>query len=353
MKERRLKINFDDISNNEKRQLKNRITDSIHSHIQKKRRLRYGITVAAASVVILLSIGIFNNVINKDSQIESFVKTLDNSDPESIHTVKLLLNNNQNIEISDANASISYSASGEEVTIGDLESVNQESKKNKAIAFNTLIVPYGKRSEIKLADGSKVWLNSGSKLVFPVSFVGDKREVYLEGEAIFEVSHDKNYPFIVKANNHEIEVLGTVFNVSNYTDENSINTVLKSGSVQINFKNDSFLNSSESIRIKPGTMAVYHRNNKYITESKVDVEKHFSWREGIFIFKKDPLDVIMKKISRYYNIDIIISDEVLANETFSGYLDVKDNVENVINSIKETTDFQYSINEDQIIINKN
>jgi len=353
MKERKLKINFDDISNNEKRHLKSRITNSIHSYIQKKRRLRYGISVAAASVVILLSIGIFNNVINKDSQIENFVKTLDKSNPESIQTVKLLLNDDQNIEIADTNASISYSSTGEEVTIGDLESVSQKSTKNKAIAFNTLIVPYGKRSEIKLADGSKVWLNSGSKLVFPVSFVGDRREVYLEGEAIFEVSHDANHPFIVKANNHEIEVLGTVFNVSNYIDENTINTVLKSGSVQINFDNGSFLSSSKSIKIKPGTMAMYHRHQKSVTASKVDVEKHFSWRTGIFIFKKDPLDVIMKKISRYYNIDIIINDEVLANETFSGYLDVKDNVENVINSIKETTDFQYSINENKILINKN
>ena len=352
MKERKIKMNFDNISNSEKSQLKNRITNSIYSYIQKKRRLRYGVT-SAASVIILLSIVIFNKVINKDSQIENFVKTLDDNTSESIQTVKLLLNDDQNIEISGANTTISYSDTGKEVKVGDSKSVNQKTSNNNKVVFNTLIVPYGKRSEIKLADGSKVWLNSGSKLVFPASFVGDRREVYLEGEGIFEVAHDKDHPFIVKANNHEIEVLGTVFNVSNYTDENTINTVLKSGSVQINFDSGSFLSSSKSVKIKPGTMAMYHREQKSVTESKVDVEKHFSWREGIFIFKKDPLDVIMKKISRYYNINIVISNKVLAGETFSGYLDVKDNVENVIKTIKETTDFEYNITENEILINKN
>ena len=353
MKERKVKMNFDTISNREKRELKNRITHSIHTYIQRKRKLRYGITAAAASVVIFLSIGIFNNVANKDSQIENFVKTLDKNDSESIQTVKLLLNDNQNIEISEAGASISYSSTGEEVKVGNSKSVNQKTLNSSKMVFNTLIVPYGKRSEIKLADGSKVWLNSGSKLVFPASFIGERREVYLEGEGVFEVAHDKNHPFIVKANNHEIEVLGTVFNVSNYTDENTINTVLKSGSVQINFDSDSFLGSTKSIKIKPGTMTMYHRDQKSVTQSKVDVERHFSWREGIFIFKKDPLNVIMKKISRYYNIDIVINDEILAKETFSGYLDVKDKVENVINTIKETTDFQYSMNGNKILINKN
>lgn len=336
------KINLTFISDEERSQLKNRITNSIYTYNQRKRRIKYGISVAAASVVILLSIGIFNKT-NSHSSIEDFVKTIEGDNASSVQNIKLLLNSDQNIEITEDNSTISYSDTGQEVKIGNSKSVNQELSKNNHLVFNTLIVPYGKQSKIKLADGSKVWLNSGSKLVFPAVFIGDKREVYLEGEGIFEVVHDEKHPFIVKANNHEIEVLGTVFNVSNYADDFVINTVLKSGSVQINFRNDSFINSKESVKIIPGTMAVYNKNSKYIKTTNVDVEKYFSWREGIFIFKNDSLHTIMKRLSRYYNIKITINDENLAKETFSGYLDVKGNVESVINTIKETREFQYEI----------
>jgi ferric-dicitrate binding protein FerR (iron transport regulator) len=213
-------------------------------------------------------------------------------------------------------------------------------------------VPYGRRANIELSDGSKIWLNSGSKFIFPATFEGDKREVYLEGEGIFEVNRDKNRPFVVKAYNHEIQVLGTVFNVSNYTDENTISTVLKSGSVLINLKNGSFFNSKESIKITPGTLAVYNKSDMEVITKKVEIEKYFSWRDGIYIFKNAPMQSIMKKISRYYNIDIIINDAYLANQTFSGYLDVKDTVENVLNTIKETTEFEYHITENnKLIIN--
>ena len=265
--------------------------------------------------------------------------------------MKLYLNNNQNVEITEDNSSISYSNTGQEVIIDDSKLLKQRSSKGKDIVFNTLIVPYGKRSEIKLSDGSKVWLNSGSKFVFPASFSKGKREVYLEGEAIFDVAHDKNHPFIVKANNHEIEVLGTVFNVSNYSDENSIRTVLKSGSVKINFKKNALINSNESVKIIPGTMSVYNRKDMHINTKKVEVEKHFSWRDGVFIFKNDPLHIIMKKISRYYNVEIIINNRDLANQTFSGYLDVKDKVENVISTIEETTEFQSIFKNNTILIN--
>lgn len=166
------------------------------------------------------------------------------------------------------------------------------------------------------------------------------------------MAHNKNHPFIVKTNNHEIEVLGTVFNVSNYTDENSISTVLKSGSVQINYKNDSFFNSNESLKITPGTKSVYNRDTKNINTKAVDVEKYFSWKEGIFIFKNDSMESIMKKISRYYNTPIEIENLELANETFSGYLDVSDNIETVINTIKKTSEFEFYFNkENKLIIN--
>src|SRR5690606_14028211 len=142
----------------------------------------------------------------------------------------------------------------------------------------------------------------------------------------------------------EIEVLGTVFNVSSYPDENVVSTVLKSGSVKIKYKQN-------NITLNPGKRAVYDRANNQSYVNKVDVEPYFSWRDGVFIFKSDSMESIMKKIARYYNVEIKIDNSELAKTTFSGYLDLRDNVENVIKTIQETTKFNYNIIDEKLIIN--
>ncbi len=325
------------------------ISLSVSKYIQRKRFLKYGVGIAAACILGFFVVSHFQDNTHQLSPMDSYVNTLEGQQiPDQI---QLVLGDDQNVNIAENDASISYSSSGEQVTIGNSQSVNQNALKGQKVVFNTLIVPYGKRSSIELADGSKVWLNSGSKLVFPAAFTQDKREVYLEGEGIFEVAHDKAHPFIVRSGNQNIEVLGTVFNVSNYHDDDAICTVLKSGSVKISYNNSRLTNSNESITIKPNTLAVYDRINKDIKTQQVEVEKYFSWRDGIFIFKNDSMQSIMKKVSRYYNIEIIINEKQLSNATFSGYLDVRDNVENVIKIIQETTKFDYTITNNKLSIN--
>ncbi|MCJ7759490.1 MAG: FecR domain-containing protein [Gillisia sp.] len=346
------KMNFSELSKDEKSSLKHKITSSVYSYIKRKRNSKYALSFAAASVVILLTVGLFNVIKTESSPIEKFAKT--QKDKSLNNHVKLILSDSKNIEIAEDNSTIAYSNSGQNVTIGTSKSISQETSKKNDIVFNTLIVPYGKRSEIVLADGSKVWLNSGSKLIFPAAFVGDKREVYLEGEAIFEVTHNKKKPFVVKTDKQDIEVLGTVFNVSNYTDDTTISTVLKSGSIQLSYKNNSISQTIEHVKISPNTLAVYNKMDQAIETNTVNVEKYFSWREGIFVFKNDSLKSIMKKIARYYNVEIVINDQNLANQTFSGYLDVKENIENVMKTINETetSQFEYYITENnKLIIN--
>ena len=337
------------ITDKEKSQLRKKITVSVSQSIRRKRYKKYGLGLAAASLVVFFSINIFINKTEERSPIDSYVKTSHSGRiPEQ---VRLILSDNQNVEITNSDSNISYSNTGEQVTIGSTKSVNQKTLKDQKVVFNTLIVPYGKRSSIELADGSKVWLNSGSKLVFPAAFTQEQREVYLEGEGIFEVAHDNKHPFIVKSGGQNIEVLGTVFNVRNYHDDAAISTVLKSGSIKISYHNNISENSFESITIVPNTLAVYDRYDKQIKTQKVEVEKYFSWRDGIFIFKNDSMQSIMKKISRYYNIQIVINNKDLENTTFSGYLDVKDRVDKVIKTIQETTTFNYTIIDNKIIIN--
>lgn len=345
-------INFQPLSKKERAALKRRITGSVYSYIRRRRLLKYGTGVSAILLLIFISIGFFSTPTPQPSSIESFAKTVNALEPSN--KVQLVLSDAHNIEISEDNSAISYSSTGEQVQIGKEHSISQKTTYQERTVFNTLIVPFGKRSEIVLSDGSKVWLNSGSKLIFPAQFEADIREVYLEGEAVFEVAHRQKQPFIVKSEHQEIEVLGTVFNVSNYKDDHAIYTVLQSGSVEIHLTDDKLFGTQKSIKIVPGTLAAFDKDEKTIKTQTVVTEPYFSWRDGIFIFKNDSLKSIMKKISRYYNVEVKINDKNLANETFSGYLDVKEDIEHVMQTIKATqsSEFNYELTQDnKLIIN--
>lgn len=345
-------MNFNELSKKEKSQLKHKINDSVNDYIQKRRRFKYGIGFAAASVLLLFSFGIFNTQRQDLSPIESFANS--SIDKNETDHVKLILSATENVEITEDNSTIAYSKTGQNVSIGNSKSISQELSEEKEVVFNTLVVPFGKRSEIALSDGSKVWLNSGSKLVFPVVFSKENREVYLEGEAIFEVTHNKKQPFIVISKNQTIEVLGTVFNVSNYLDDDAIYTVLKSGSIQIDYKTKGIISSKNQLKITPNTLAMYHKDDKKMSTKTVEVDAYFSWRDGVFMFKNDALKTIMKKLSRYYNVDIVINDDTLSNQTFSGYLDVNEDLNHVLQIINEaeTSQFTYEMtNNNQLIIN--
>ncbi len=338
------------LTTNEKKQLKNKIAVSIYAYKRKLVRRKVGLGVAF-SIVLVSSIVLYNQQ-KQPSLIDDYLQIATKVKADSLNAVELILSDNKKINILEDNTTISYSKTGEQVSIG-ANNTTTEGAVNSTTGFNTVVVPYGKRSNIELSDGTKVWLNSGSKLIYPVVFAENKREVFLEGEGIFDVSHNKNKPFYVIAKDHEIQVLGTVFNVSNYSNEGSIETTLKSGSVQINYKGDSFLRRNESVKIKPGTSAKYNKTTKQISSKTVDVSNYFSWREGLFIFKKDDLGHIVKRLSRYYNVKISVDDELLAKQTFTGSLDLKENIDQVLEAIKETTNLEYTnISPSKIIITK-
>lgn len=337
----------------EKNVLKHKILKSVNKITKRKRRTQ--IALGVVTCAIFLGGTGFYFLKTPSSSITEFVNASKNIDVNKTQDVVLILGEGQNLNIGEKNSTINYSNTGEKVTIDSGKEVTQETSKNNKTLYNTLLVPYGKRTKIKLSDGSIVWLNSGSKLVYPSVFNANKRELYLEGEAIFDVAHNKSKPFIVISQNQEIEVLGTVFGVTSYSDENTINTVLKSGSVQISYNKDaSYPSSSDKMKISPGTIASYNKNNKGIISEKVNVDNYFSWRDGVLIFKNNDLQYIMKRLSRYYNIKIDIENPVFlnANETFSGYLDLNEDINKVMENIKESTNMNYTtLNENNIIIN--
>lgn len=333
---------------NEKKELRARIIASAYKQKNRRKRLFYALS-AAASVVVILTIGLYKYN-SSPLPIMEYAKSSENRKLENMNDVQLFLNGNKRLAIEKENSSIAYQSSGNELNIIDSVGKGQKVLLKNPNTFNTLMVPYGKRSKIVLSDGTKVWLNSGSKLIYPVAFKGKTREVVLKGEAIFDVSHDANHPFKVLSKGHVIEVLGTVFNVSNYPDENNVKTVLKSGSVEISYKSDSFFKSRESKKITPGTMAVYDKNRPHVKTKPVDVERYFSWRKGVLIFKNNNLKYITKKLGRYYNVDINLQELAANDETYSGFLDLKDSIENVLKTLQEAANFEYKLNQNGSIL---
>ena len=195
-------------------------------------------------------------------------------------------------------------------------------------AINKIIIPYGKRSEITLADGTHIWLNSGSQLSYPTEFKSDSREVYLSGEAFFDVKHDNGKPFYVITRDIKIKVLGTSFNVTSYDEDKTAQTVLVKGKVSVG-KNQLF---AKTLDLIPGERMIYDKNNKNLTKDQVDVKLYASWLNGYLIFESLPITEVYKKLERYYNRNII-AESGLDKITFSGKLDLKNKIEDVLENI--------------------
>lgn len=324
-------------SERKKALLRDRILTSA-SHVKGVRRLRRRKRVfiaAAAMIPALIALGfLFREP--AEPTLQEFVRGM--SKTESLHTdkVTVILGQGERVAMEEEEGHVEYSATGSNVQLGSGKTVEQQVEKDNAPIFNTVLVPYGKRSFLKLSDGTKVWINSGSKMVFPAVFSGNTREVFLEGEAIFEVAHNKQKPFRVHSNTQKIEVLGTVFNVSNYPEDNLMETVLKTGSIRITYQQD----DKNSFLIKPGTLSSYDRASQKISTQKVNVDDYFSWRNGFLTLANHSLKEITTRLSRYYNQPIEIKGDKLSTLTFSGRLDLSEKLEQILKTIQETTNFQ-------------
>jgi ferric-dicitrate binding protein FerR (iron transport regulator) len=211
--------------------------------------------------------------------------------------------------------------------------------------INQLIVPFGKRTDITLSDGTHIWLNSGTQLDFPTVFTGKTREIHVYGEIFIDVAHNSKIPFIVRSKEIEIEVYGTSFNVSAYNDDNKKTVVLIDGKITIktegNDKIDLFPN--EKIDIE---------EHKLLKE-KVDVSEYISWTKGVLEFEQTPMSEILKKIGRYYNVRFDGSPDIALNEkSCSGKLFLSNNLDSVLTSVSVLSSTIYKRENNKIHIIK-
>lgn len=217
-------------------------------------------------------------------------------------------------------------------------------KKELLSAMNTISVPVGQRVNLKLPDGTLVWLNASSEIVYPAVFSGGKREVRLNGEAYFEVTHNIENPFVVRTEKCDIEVLGTKFNVEAYSNSNNFSTALMEGSVKVTGNDSSsrpvLLKPDQEVRLKDGRLMV----------SSINDYDQFRWREGLVCFKDVAFNELMTRFEKCYGIQIVVENRHLEEYTCSGKFRISDGVDNALRILQRDARYTFERNEDNSII---
>ena len=279
----------------------------------------------AATVLLIIGLGISSVFYFTDNEkIEQYALKLSSG----ISTPGLILSDGQQLSIQGEQPTITYSEDGSKLIIDGSLKVQKTAPREDA--YNQLIAPYGKTITLTLSDGTRVWVSSGSRLIYPPSFNRKVREIYLDGEAYFEVASVKNKPFIVKTEKMDTRVLGTKFYVQAYAKENKYSTLLLEGKVMLSEKKGK---SNHEVALKPGQQGYVNQNQNDIRINEVDnPENKISWIHGYFRLENERLDQLLDRIAKYYNVKITLP-ESLTPMVISGKLDLKENPETVLNDI--------------------
>ncbi|MGV8095066.1 MAG: FecR family protein [Mangrovibacterium sp.] len=291
------------------------------------------------AAVLLLTLAIGGGALylgTREPAILEFVQT----NPPDFNQSRLVLTDGKNIVLSDNEVQVEYSRDGQPIILNDSTRYNQSHE-----GLNQLVVPYGKRSQIFLSDETKVILNSGSRLIYPPQFKGEEREVYLEGEAFFEVAKNPDRPFFVRTGKFKVEVIGTTFNIQAYERENLYNTVLIEGKVKLTPNNRLI---SNAIVMTPNQIVSLTDDHYHVAKVE-NMKNHTSWIDGYLEFRNENVYVLIKRISSYYNIKINMEGKV-SQTLINGKLDLKDDPERIIDGIAAIVKMKYNKIEDNSYI---
>ncbi len=309
------------------------------------RRLTVNLSkVAAVLILALTGAYFFNAYFSQNRTLEEIAQNQVEVGQEAV----LVLSDGSKHSLASKESQIEYNADGTEIIVRDHKKEQEKLSNTQnvtGVAVNQIVVPYGHRHSIVLCDGTKIQLNSGSKLVFPAEFKGNTREVFLRGEGFFEVSKNQGKPFVVKTDFLDLKVLGTSFNVSSYQDEKIVTTVLVEGKVVVSQHNKLF--RGEKIELNPGQGCFYSVANSSSEVREVDVNDFVLWREGIFKFKDQPLKEVISRIQKYYNKTIYVDGDLLSETIISGKLVLPEDFEEMMNYLARTLEARYVIDNEQ------
>lgn len=328
-----------------------------HLQFSKSKYYFFGFAAAAVAVILLTVSNVFfrdNKPVNEINQVVEIAKTTLKQKPLYKNDVKpggnkaiLTLADGTKIVLDDASKG-ALTSQGNTTIIklddGRLAYNSQDVSKitSKAVLYNTLSTPRGGQYCVTLPDGTVVWLNASTSLKFPVAFAGNERRVEVKGEAYFEVTKNAAMPFVVKAGNEEIKVLGTHFNVTAYADDKVIKTTLLEGSVEVSLPNLSGSGKESSIiTLQPGQQAQLDKENA-ITVVDANPKEAIAWKNGYFMFKNENIESIMLKISRWYDIEVKY-DVNTDMKDFTGTIARTNNVSDVLTMLELTEIIHFKI----------
>ena len=299
--------------------------------------------VAAVLVLCIVGMCFWMNVQEKGEICEISQMTIEPGKMKAL----LVLDDGQKVELGRWETSKDLEKNGI-VVVNDSSRVEyiQDRKVGNEEVMNKIIVPTGGEYNLILSDGTWVYLNAESTITFPKKFIGDKREVLLEGEAYFQVAASEERPFIVKTKDMDVLVTGTEFNVKAYPDELNVQTTLLRGKVTV----FSGFDKKEKVEIKPNQQAEWDRGNVKLQIREVDPNLFMAWKNGYFIFRQDKLEDIMRTLARWYDMEVIYLDESIKNIVFAGKLDRSENITPILNVLRATDKLTVEVNGKRIIL---
>lgn len=304
------------------------------------RRMAWSRWAVAAAIILLVGTGYYfltRTEQKNQKEVAKIEKTTihDIAPPNTVNAVLTLANGQRIILDSTGNGTLALQGAVNVVKLADGQIAYRGT--SKKIEYNTLTNPRGSKViSLSLADGSKVWLNAASSLTYPTAFVGTERKVQITGEAYFEVAHNPAMPFIVSKGETSIKVLGTHFNVNAYDNESSLNVTLLEGSVSLNA-----MGSQQGKVIKPGEQARVSKEGAIAIANSVDITEVMAWKNGLFSFKGADVESIMRQVSRWYNVEVIIKKPI--TEKFYAEVSKSTSVSTLLEMLEATKAVQFKI----------
>jgi len=325
-------------------ELWSRIQTSVSRDRQRRRMTTFLRYAAAIAAVVALGTWLYVHYAPQQSRTVDYQALVSETVDNLTGNVTLVLPGDEKIEVSEANVDVVHDA------LGKLR-VNQEIVKEKSASsnktdnFNRLIVPYGKTGHVVMSDGTNMWVNSGSRVVYPAVFEDNRREIYVDGEVYLEVSPNASAPFVVKTDRMEVRVLGTVFNVSAYKNDEVHSVVLAEGSVKVRGTGE-----KQETTLRPRERFTLNAEANRSQVENVDVMDYICWKYGFLSFKRETLTSVFQRLERYYNVRMEYDVAAASRATFSGKLDLKDDIAETFRIISVAAPVKYKVETDKIII---
>lgn len=325
----------------------NRIDDNVNT--AKRFKIKRWMAVAASITGLFFCTYLFYILRNNGNDQNAIAKVQKNDIAPGKNKAILKLSDGSVINLDDAeNSRIAQEGNADIIKAGGtlaynkLDNANPQGSDNTIVPNNTLSTPRGGQYQLKLADGTIVWLNSASSLDFPAVFNGKERRVKLTGEAYFEVAKNKKLPFIVEVASSEIKVLGTHFNIRAYSDDIiPVEATLIEGSIK-------FTHAEKSWVLQPGEQVNLEANGAVVWNKNVDTDDVIAWKNGFFHFEKRRIDFIMRELARWYDIEVIYKDPIDAS--FFAEMPKNTNLSDALKSLQLTGKVKFAVDGNRVTV---